>query len=226
MSQKILIIEDSTDINNLVTEALAKNGYSCTQAFSGTEGLSRIHDDSFSLVILDLMLPGMAGEKLLPVICERHIPVIVLSAKDSLSDRVGLLNAGAEDYMTKPFEIEELITRVKVQLRRLPSQEQDSNILRYRDMALYIDNFSVFVAGQKLPLTRQEFKILEMLLKNPPGRVLSKHNFYEHAWGSDYVGEDKTINVHISNIRKKLKAVTDTEYIETVWGVGFRLIKE
>ena len=221
----ILIIEDDTDINNLIAEALGKAGYSCTQAFSGTEGLLHVEKETFSLVLLDLMLPGKNGEPLLPLIKEQQrIPVIIVSAKDSLDSKVTLLNSGAEDYITKPFEVQELIARVGVQIRRFSGDEQQKNDLKYKDLTLHSDSFSAFINGSEILLTKQEFKIMELLLSYPK-RVFSKQDIYSYAWEDIYIGEDKTINVHISNIRRKLKAVTDTEYIETVWGIGFRLAK-
>ncbi len=226
MIHKILIIEDDTDINNMTADALKKAGYGCTQAFSGTEGLLYIEKEPYSLVILDLMLPGMNGEELLPQIKEKQaVPVIVVSAKDSLDSKVELLTSGAEDYMTKPFEIQELIARIGVQIRRFAdTQGGKPEVLTYKDLQLCLDSFTATVQGKSIELTRQEFKILELLLSHPD-RVYSKQDIYDYAWDDLYIGEDKTINVHISNIRKKLKAVSEQEYIETVWGIGFRLAK-
>ena len=222
---KILIIEDVTDINNLITEALTKAGYTCTQAFSGTEGLLYIEKDAFSLVLLDLMLPGKNGESLLPLIKQNQkVPVIVISAKDSLDSKVTLLTSGAEDYITKPFEVQELLARVGVQIRRSSETEQKKEDLKYKDLLLWAASFSAIIPGHEILLTKQEFKIMELLLSHPQ-RVFSKQDIYSYAWNDIYMGEDKTINVHISNIRKKIKAITDTEYIETVWGIGFRLAK-
>lgn len=224
--RKILVIEDDTDINHVIARALQKSGYSCTQAFSGTEGLLYMEREAFALVILDLMLPGMNGEMLLPKIKEKQqIPVIIVSAKDSLDSKVNLLTLGAEDYMTKPFEIQELVARVGAQIRRFSDKEgQPKQMLRYKDLVLDQDSFSAFVNETEIVLTKQEFKILELLLTYP-NRVYSKQDIYDYAWDGIYIGEDKTINVHISNIRKKLKAVSPEEYIETVWGIGFRLAK-
>lgn len=222
----ILIIEDNTDINNLVCEALTKAGYSCAQAFSGTEGLLLLKNESFSLVFLDLMLPGMDGENVLPLIKKQwDIPVIVMSAKDSIDTKINLLDAGADDYITKPFDIKELIARTGVLLRRFSKSQQDeSSPISYKEAALDREGLTIKVNGTALELTRHEYKILELLLLNPD-KVFSKQEIYDYAWDDFYIGEDKTINVHISNIRKKLKALTDTEYIDTVWGVGFRLKK-
>ncbi len=223
--KRVLIIEDDTDINNLICESLEKAGYSCTQAFSGTEGLLYIEKEVFSLVLLDLMLPGKNGESILPLIRQKQsVPIIVVSAKDSLDSKVTLLTSGAEDYITKPFEIQELIARVGVQIRRFSETEPNKEALKYKDLSLHADSFSATVNGQEILLTKQEFKIMELLLSHPQ-RIFSKQDIYSYAWDDIYIGEDKTINVHISNIRKKIKAITDTEYIETVWGIGFRLAK-
>lgn len=222
MSSAILIIEDNQDINNMIRDALVREGYSCTQAFSGTEGKLLLEQDSFVLVILDLMLPGMTGEELLEVIKkQKNIPVIILSAKDSLDSKVGLLSAGADDYITKPFELKELLVRIQVQLRKSGTVKEE-DLLVYKDMRLLRSNMQVTINGNVLTLTRQEYKILELLLSNQK-RVFSKQDIYDYAWEDYYIGEDKTINVHISNIRKKIKNYTDEEYIETVWGVGFKL---
>ena len=205
--KNILIIEDDTEINNLMAEAFKKAGYSCTQAFSGTEALLRLDADTYHLAVMDLMLPGLAGEELLPKLKQnQNLPVIVVSAKDSLDSKVNLLAQGAEDYMTKPFEIRELIARADVQIRRFSAEGAAGAGLSYKD------------------LTKQEFKILELLLSNPH-KVYAKQEIYDYAWDDFYIGEDKTINVHISNIRKKLKTASDEEYIETVWGIGFRIAK-
>lgn len=223
--KKILIIEDDTDINNLMAECLHKAGYGCTQAFSGTEGLLHAQHGAFDLIILDLMLPGLDGEAVLPQIRgEQTAPVIVVSAKDSLDSKVELLTAGADDYITKPFEVQEFLARVGVQLRRTGGTESHPKTLRHHDLVLNKSTYTAAAGGTELSLTRQEFKILELLLSHPD-QVFSKQDIYDYAWDDLYIGEDKTINVHISNIRKKLKAVTDREYIETVWGIGFKLAK-
>ena len=174
------------------------------------------------MIILDLMLPGMNGNEVLKRIRAIHqTPVIVVLAKDSLDSKVDLLNSGAEDYITKPFEIKELIARVAVQIRRFSGQGE-ADVLQHGEITLNRGSFSVSVDGTDIPMTKQEFKILELLMSNPE-RVFSKQDIYDYAWEEYYIGEDKTINVHISNIRKKLKAVVSHDYIETVWGIGFKL---
>ena len=225
-NEKILIVEDDTDINNMIRDALSKAGYACTQAFSGTEGLLYIEKEPYSLVLLDLMLPGRNGEELFSEIKKKYsVPVMVVSAKDSIESKVDLLNSGAEDYMTKPFDIQELIARVGVQIRRFSGKtEQRKDVLSYKDLRLCTDSYTVTVSGKQADLTKQEFKILEFLLLHPK-KVCSKQEIYDYAWDDLYIGEDKTINVHISNIRRKLKKLSQEEYIETVWGIGFCLAK-
>lgn len=225
--QKILIVEDDTNINNLLQEALSKEGYSCEQAFSGTEAklLLNMQEHGYELVLLDLMLPGIPGEAVLEEIRKKgNLPVIVLTAKDSLDEKVEVLTSGADDYITKPFEIREVLARVQVQLRR--KEEKETGIerdLSFKDMVLNRDTFQVRIDGRILSkITKQEFAILELLLRNPK-QVFSKEDIFEYAWEETYMGETKTLDVHISNIRKKIKQVTSDEYIETVWGIGYRL---
>ncbi len=225
MAEHILIIEDDADINQLMFDALTRAGFSCTQAFSGTEALLLAERENYDLACLDLMLPGLPGEEVLGKLKEvGDFPVIVVSAKDSLDVKVDLLSAGADDYLTKPFEIEELVVRVKVLLRRHgpAGANGNANVLVHKDLKLWPDLFKVEVDGTEISLTKQEFKILELLMLNPE-RVFTKQAIYDYAWDDHYIGEDKTINVHISNMRKKLRKETDIEHIETVWGIGFKL---
>ena len=225
---RVLIVEDDENINNLLREALTKHGLNCTQAFSGTEGLIVFKGDKFDLVLLDLMMPGMDGQTLTQRIREvSKVPIIIVSAKSSVDSKVDLLTTGADDFIGKPFELKELIARVDVQLRRKESEAEvaeETKIMQFKDLVLDEDKYAVTVKGKDIGLTRQEFKILELFLKYP-GKVFSKREIYEYAWNDVYIGEDKTINVHISNIRTKIKKLTDEEYIDTIWGVGFRLAK-
>lgn len=216
----ILIIEDDTNINNMITEYLTENGYSCTQAFSGSEGALRFSMEPFDLVLLDLMLPGITGEELITQLAGK-VPVIVLSARNELDSKVELLSAGANDYICKPFDLRELLVRIQVQLRS-PSSVPSSEILQYKKWMLNPQTQEMMADGCLIELTRHEFKILELLIKHPK-QVFTKQMIYEYAWDQDYFVEDKTINVHISNIRSKLKVTGTEEYIQTVWGMGFKL---
>ena len=227
MEQKnrILIVEDDTDINNLLYTALQKAGYETVQAFSGTEArmLFQMDKAGFSLILLDLMLPGISGEEVLAQIRKQgNTPVIVLTAKDGLDEKIGLLTSGADDYITKPFEIQEVLARIQVQPRHM-QQEPEHKSVSYKNLELDRERFEVRIAGVLLPkITKQEFAILELLLEHPK-QVFSKEEIFEYAWDGHYMGETKTLDVHISNIRKKIKAVTQEEYIDTVWGIGYRL---
>lgn len=228
---RVLIVEDDENINNLLREALTRHGLNCVQAFSGTEGLIVFKNDKFDLVLLDLMMPGMDGQALTQRIREvSSVPIIIVSAKSNVDSKVDLLTSGADDFVGKPFELKELIARVDVQLRRNANEEPDDEIghaglMQFKDLVLDGDKYSVTVKDNDIGLTRQEFKILELFLKYP-GKVFSKREIYEYAWNDVYIGEDKTINVHISNIRTKIKKYSEDEYIDTIWGVGFRLSRK
>ena len=221
----ILIVEDDVNINELLKEAFTKENYLCTQAFSGTEARMLLAMNQYSVVLLDLMLPGISGEEVLKEVRTRgNMPVIVLTAKDTIDDKVDVLRGGADDYVTKPFEIKEILARVEVQIRRFQgSKEMKKKDLEYEGLTLDRERFRVSVNGTGLSkITKQEFAILELLMKHPK-KVFSKEEIFEYAWEENYMGETKTLDVHISNIRKKIKKVTEREYIETVWGIGYRL---
>lgn len=221
--EKILIVEDDNNINQMIYETLSKEGYNCTSAFSGTEALLHAGSCQFGLIILDLMLPGLPGDEVLKSIRKNsNVPVIVLSAKDELDTKVDLLTLGANDYMVKPFELKELKARVLVQLRDNKMDNKDSMIMEFNNLKYDMQKKQVSINGKNIPFTVHELKIIELLIRHP-GQVFSKNEIYEYAWDDYYIGEDKTINVHISNIRQKIKKVTDIEYIETVWGLGFKL---
>lgn len=254
-SGEILIIEDDKDINDLLATALSKAGYRTRQAWSGTEGelLLKLDREAYALVLLDLMLPGLSGEELLARIrqMDASLPVIILTAKDELDEKINLLVAGADDYITKPFEIKEVVARVAVQLRHavvdVPSksgkagenrtkaendtgQGDTANIyiagpdkIEHRQLVLDRISRQLYVADNAVDgITKQEFAILELLMAHPR-QVFAKEDIFEYAWDEPYIGETKTLDVHISNIRKKIKKLTDDEYIETVWGIGYKM---
>lgn len=222
--KRILVVEDDNEINWMINEALIKEGYTCVGAHSGLEALLRLQKESYDLVILDLMLPGVDGKEVLTKAREfTDIPFLVLSARDELDTKIDLLTLGANDYMTKPFELGELLARVMVQLRiSAVNGSSGQCVLNYQELKLDLDKKQFLVCDMPVSLTAQELKIMELFLKHP-GKVFSKNEIYQYAWSDYYMGEDKTINVHISNIRQKIKKHTDREYIETVWGLGFRI---
>lgn len=233
----LLIVEDDAENNQMLREYLESHGYRCTQAYSGSEGKMLFDMEEFDLVLLDLMLPGIAGDELVSLF-SRKAPVIVLSARSGLDSKVKALSDGADDYICKPFDLPELLVRIQVQLRRqdkkaerdqsaegIPSKGkggQQGHVHRYLEWTLDADTWELTAAGRPIALTKHEFLILELLIRNPK-RVFSKQMIYEYAWGEEYLAEDKTINVHISNIRAKLKESGTDSYIQTVWGLGFKL---
>ncbi|MDE7414979.1 MAG: response regulator transcription factor [Lachnospiraceae bacterium] len=229
MADYILIVEDDNDINHMLSDLLGGQGYRTASAFSGTEALLYIEKEAPSAVLLDLMLPGMTGEELLSRIkrLDTAISVIVSSARDDVRTRVELLRAGADDYMVKPFDTDELLARLEAVLRRNGQGRQSvggsRGRLTYKDIVIEPEDFSVTVSGQEVALTRREYLILELLVRNP-GKVFTKNNIYESVWNEEYLGEDNAVNVHISNIRQKLsKANSEETYIQTVWGIGFKM---
>ncbi|WP_044566976.1 response regulator transcription factor [Anaerococcus provencensis] len=220
MAKNVLIIEDDNDINDIISEVLTKNDFICKKVYSGTEALIYLKDD-FDLFILDLMLPGLAGEKVIEEIRKvTNAPVLVLSSKDSMDSKLALLRGGADDYMTKPFNLEELLARANILTKR---SEHTGQNLTYKSLRLNTDNYQAYVDDMPLVLTKTEFKILELLISNPK-QVFTKENLYEYSQGDYYLATDNSINVHISNLRKKIKKYSKEDYIETVWGIGFKLI--
>lgn len=221
----ILIIEDDTDINNAVAEYLSARGCRCTQAFSGTEGRLYWKQGGVDLIIADLMLPGLTGQQLLAGIRgedRSSVPVIVLSARTALQDKVELLELGADDYLTKPFSLQELWLRVGVQLRHAEAAAAQTSVIQYKDWSIDPETRTLTVKGTPVALTLHEYEIVALLAARPK-KVFTRQEIYESVWQEQAFVEDKTINVHISNIRGKLRPTGTDDYIKTVWGIGFRL---
>lgn len=218
----ILVVEDDTDINGMIAEYLTERGVKVRQAYSGTEGRLLFEMEQFDLLILDLMLPGLSGEELLGEIRTKSaVPVIVLSARNALTDKVEVLGCGADDYLTKPFALEELWARIQVQLRRR-GVEMKAETLKFKDWELDEGERILRVKGAPVELTAHEFDIVRLLVSRPK-KVFTKQEIYELVWQQEYAIEDKTIHVHISNIRSKLKPTGTDDYIQTVWGIGFKM---
>ncbi len=223
----ILIVEDDNSINTLLARIMEKKGYNVVQAYSGTEAMLHIETKDFQLVIMDLMLPGITGEELIKNIRRtKEMPVIVISAKIDKKNKVELLNLGADDYITKPFDIEEVSARIYSNLRRymkFNNNNDENQNLVYKDIILNKETKEVCVNNKSVTFTAREFRILELLLTHPK-KVFSKSNLFESIWGEEYLRDDNTVNVHMSNLRNKLqKANPKEEYIETIWGMGYKM---
>lgn len=215
----ILIVEDDNDIHNLIKEVLKKEHYNIVDAYSGTEALMIIEKRNIDLILLDLMLPGLNGEEIVKQI--KDIPIIVISAKISPEDKVNTLLNGANDYITKPFNSEELLARIKVQLRI--NNEKTNNIeLKYKDMILKEESHIVYINNNQIYLTKTEYAIMKQLLLNPK-QVVTKSRLLEFISEDTLDCDENSLKVHISNIRRKIRNITNEEYIEAVWGIGFKL---
>lgn len=222
----ILVVEDDQDINRLLCRILEGGGYSVRPAFSGSEAVLWAEQYDYDLVLLDLMLPGLTGEEFIAQMRKKKtMPIIVLSAKAGLEDRVNVLRLGADDFIPKPFDNAEVLARVEAQLRRykqFSSPGETGQVLRCGDLELDREAVKVTAGGREVPLTAREFEILALLMSHPK-KVYTREQLYENVWGGEYMGDDNTVNVHISNLRSKLGKVSDNEYIKTVWGIGFKM---
>ena len=220
--KKILIVDDDVYIGDMLEEMLIRERYGVWRAYSGTEALLLLEEKKPDLVLLDLMLPGLQGEELLPKI--DGIPVIVISAKSEVSGKVKLLLQGASDYITKPFEMEELLARVAVQFRKNSSHSQDQSLC-FQDLTLNLSSHELKVGENLVRLTKTEYAILKRLMQNP-SQVLTKSQIL------DLISEDtpdcteNSLKVHISNLRRKLRQAGQKDYVESVWGIGFMLYEE
>lgn len=223
----ILIAEDDADINNLICNILTREGYNVRGAYSGTEAKMCIEQCDYDILLLDLMLPGISGENLISDIRKLKVmPIIVISAKTSQEDKINVLRLGADDFISKPFDIYEVVARVEAQLRRYKEFSVSKKVgkrLKYKNVMLDTERREVTINGQTLTLTMTEFNILELLMTNPK-KVFTRANLFETVWNDEFFGDDNTINVHMSKLRNKLAhADSGTKYIQTVWGIGFKL---
>lgn len=216
--ENILVVDDDITIGNMLEEALTKEGYAVSRAYSGTEALYVLEERKPDLVLLDRMLPGLNGEEVLPKI--GRIPVIVVSAKADVQGKVDLLLSGAVDYVTKPFELCELLARVKAHLRSAPDVQRDT--LRFGNLSLDLEAHTFTAGGAAVHLTRTEYAILKLLLQNP-GQVLPKSLLLERISQDTPDCTESSLKMHVSNLRRKLKESGGGDCIEAVWGIGFRL---
>ncbi|MBR3645262.1 MAG: response regulator transcription factor [Lachnospiraceae bacterium] len=226
----ILIVEDDTDINDMLTKLLVRNGYKVKNAYSGTEGVL-VHDKDVNLILLDLMLPGKSGEQVIGELKEKNnVPVIVTSAISDIDKKLDLFKLGANDYVTKPFNNDELLARIKVWLReKKQTDKADRNgygeKIVFKDIELNMANYQVKCNGTELKLTKKEYELIKLFLEHQ-NQTMTKSMIFEQVWDYDTGADENTLNVHISKIKNKLKECNpQEEYIETVWSVGYRLKK-
>nr|WP_330375472.1 response regulator transcription factor [Inediibacterium massiliense] len=223
----LLIVEDDKEINYLITNYLRKEGYNVDCSFDGIEAINKFENNTYQLVILDLMLPLLnGGEVLLKIREKATIPVIILSAKDEQTDKIFGLELGADDYITKPFEIGEVIARVKAQLRRylyFDNKIKQKEILEHGKLKLNLNTYEVEVGEKNISLTAKEFEILKLLMTYP-NKVFTKCQLLSIVWGEEYIADQNTVMVHISRLRNKIEdSSSSPEYIKTVWGIGYKL---
>lgn len=222
----ILLVEDDSEISELLADFLRENGYAVFCRYDGLHVLEFLQAQSIDLIVLDLMLPYRSGDLVLTDIRKvSTVPVIVISAKETTQNKIDLLRLGADDYITKPFDLEEVLARIESALRRVQFQSEALASLQHGGLVLDRNNHTAFLEGRELSLTAKEFAILALLMAHPE-KIFSKANLFQSVWNTAYRCEDNTLNVHISNLRNKLKAVCpDEEFIDTVWGIGYRLHK-
>jgi len=220
----ILVIEDDATINALLCSILKKSGYEVDSCADGLTGLNMALGKDYKMILMDLMLPVKSGEEVLRALREvKKTPVIVLSAKSDVHNRIELLRLGADDFICKPFDIDEVILRLEAVLRRVEDRGEDMNeILSYKKMRIEKDSRRIYIGENELVCTAMEYSILELMLSNP-GKIFSKRNLFESVTGNSYISEDNTMNVHMSNLRKKIAKLTDEPYIDTVYGMGYKM---
>ncbi len=229
-NRKILIVEDNKDISSMLHGFLTEHGYDVECAYDGRSASHFIAGNEYDIVLMDLMLPYKSGDALIKELREKgDTPVICLSAKSGMDTRLEVLRMGADDYILKPFDLNEVLVRIEVVLRRSGAgeniTENEENVISAGQLLLYPDENRVEYAGKNISLTAKELQILRLLMEQPM-KTFTKANLYESVWQDIYYYEDNTINVHVSNLRSKLKKATGKDYIDTVWGIGYRLKEE
>ena len=215
--KKILIVEDDVSIHNALKELLQEANYKTYNAYSGTEAMLLLEKEKYDLILLDLMLPAISGEEIIEKVYDT--PIIVLSAKISSEDKVNCLLAGANDYITKPFDNKELLARIEVQLR---PKTKSNKTLKYKELELLDDNRTLLVCNEKINLTKTEYAILKQLLLNPT-QVITKNKLLDLISIDTEDCDENSLRVHISNLRKKIRKFSKNEYIESIWGIGFKI---
>lgn len=225
--EKILLVEDDVEISTMLKNFLLTEQFEVVTAFDGESACEKFFSDSFSLVLLDLMLPKINGIEVMERIRKNNtVPIIIISAKDTDSDKTLGLGLGADDYITKPFSVTEVLARIKANLRRSMwsgGSEKKQQIIEKGELIMNLDDYSVTKNGNKLELTSKEFEILKLLLQNQ-GKVYTKEQIYSLVWNDNYFGDENAVNVHISRLRNKIEDnPREPKYIITVWGIGYKL---
>ena len=237
--RRILVVEDDSEIRKLLKDYLTEHEYGVTEAKEGNQASELIASECFDVILMDMMLPFRSGDVLIRELRSRkddikaaRTPVIVISAKSGSETRIETIRIGADDYIIKPFNLDEVLVRIEAVLRRSADgayassdSEQGGGVLSFGDLEYSEANNMVTFKGSPVKLTAKEMMLLAILLKNPQ-KTFTKANLYESVWNDTYIYEDNTINVHMSNLRSKLKNATGQDYIETVWGIGYKLKQE
>lgn len=225
---KILLIEDDTEISDMLKNFLTSEGYEIVTAYDGESALKKFSEDEYSLVLLDLMIPNIDGMKVMSAIREKSmVPIIIVSAKDTDSDKSLGLGLGADDYVTKPFSVTEVLARIKANIRRstlyAAGTTGEDTVMKTGGLEIHTDDYTVLKNGEKIELTIKEFEILKLLMKNPK-KVYTKEQIYSSVWNDAYLGDENAVNVHISRLRNKIEDhPRSPKYIVTVWGIGYKL---
>lgn len=224
---KILLVEDDTEISDMLRNFLISENFEVTAAFDGESACGEFFADEYSLVLLDLMIPKKSGMEVMRSIREKStVPIIILSAKDTDSDKTLGLGLGADDYITKPFSVTEVLARIKANIRRTTQyaagNAREETVLKRGALSLDINDYSVLKKGERMELTAKEFEILKLLMQNPK-KVYTKEQIYSHVWNDAYFGDENAVNVHISRLRTKIEDDPhNPRYIVTVWGIGYK----
>lgn len=225
---KILLVEDDTEISDMLKNFLLSENFEVVQAFDGESACRAFFAEEYSLVLLDLMIPKKSGMEVMKEIREKStVPIIILSAKDTDSDKTLGLGLGADDYITKPFSVTEVLARIKANIRRntqyTPQAVKEEEVLTCGSLTLDVNDYSVTKNGKRIELTAKEFEILKLLLQNPK-KVYTKEQIYSHVWNDAYLGDENAVNVHISRLRNKIEEdPRNPQIIITVWGIGYKL---
>ncbi len=221
---KILVVEDDVDINKVLTDILRVANYTVVSAFSGSEAMLNLKAETFDLILLDLMLPGVMGEEIITKVRQKNdIPIIVISAKVEDNLTATVLRRGADDFISKPFDVDEVLARIESVTRRTVKISKIDDTIKFKEITIHPASRDVYINDNLLTLTASEYDILKLFVENPT-KVFSRDNIFSSVWDADSFFDDNTITVHVSNFRhKKKKTHPEHEYIKTVWGIGYRL---